>query len=355
MKGDYIMAQNLKETYEGLLDNRFTQKSLTEQHVGKDYDWVDQNTIKVWTIGRVSLNDYNTGVGTSRYGTPTEFDDEINTYSLTQKKSFTNTVDLLINSEQGNIKKGNTLLKQIWDEEYVPTIDKYRLSVWANGAGLGDVNSTALTKGTIVEKLLKAHAAMSNQLVPQDGRVTFVTNTMAVETKLATELQYNEAYTGKSIINGQIGRMNGSPIVAVPDSYMPEGVEFMVKYKRATVDPIKLRKLNAHKDPPGIAGTLLEGVVRYDSFVLAQKVNGIYVYSTNGAVKPTFAKANGNITITSTGSAKIFYTTDGTNPKVSKTASEYTAAFTAPSAGTLIRAYATKSGAVNSAIGEYTV
>lgn len=278
------MAINLATKYESKLDERFTQKSLTEAWTGHDYNWDGTNTIKVWTIGQATIHDY-TATGANRFtagAVPTELDDEVNTYTLTKKRSFAHTIDITNNQDQMFIKKTNAVLKQVWDEQLVPEIDKYRLTTWADGADSENkVSGAALTKSTVVEAILTGGSALNNALVARDNRVCFVSETLAVKLKLATELQYNEAFTGKAIINGQIAQMNGMPIVAVPDSYMPTGVQFMIKYKRASADPMKLKMLRSNDKAPGIAGTLIEGLVRFDSFVLAQKAKGIYVYSVS--------------------------------------------------------------------------
>ncbi|MBQ7737032.1 MAG: chitobiase/beta-hexosaminidase C-terminal domain-containing protein [Oscillospiraceae bacterium] len=347
------MSVNLATKYESKLDERFTQKSLTEAWCGHDYNWDGTNTIKVWTIGQAAINNY-TASGANRFtngNAPTELDDEVNTYTLARKRSFAHTIDITNNQDQMFIKKTNAVLKQIWDEQLVPEIDMYRLGEWANGAGTAVINSTALTNQTLIKQLLVGGKALNNALVGRDGRVCFVTETMAVELKLASELQYNESFTGKAIVNGQIGQINGMPIVAVPDSYMPEGVEFMIKYKRASADPSKLKMLRSHDKAPGIAGTLIEGLVRYDSFVLAQKAMGIYVYGSSGIVAaPTASLSSSKIALASTtAGATIKYTTDGSNPKTSDTAQTYSSTLTVESGKTL-RAYAFKSGMVNSGI-----
>ena len=354
------MAINLMKEYSTLLDKRFTQKSLTEAHCGHDYSWDGVNSIVVYTLDNMAVQDYSlTGMHRFTGGNaPTNIGDEANTYTLAKKRSFGGIIEGVQNMDQKSIKKANALLKQTWDEVMVPEIDKYRLQTWANGAGKTVINSTALTKSTIIEQLLVAQAHLNNKLVGRDGRVCFITETMAVQTKLAAELSYNESYTNKAIVNGEVARMGGLPIVAVPDDWMPAGVEFMVKYKRATADPTKLKMLRALNQVQGIYGTVLEGLTRYDSFVLANKADGIYVYGTGSiAADVTIAVASGVVTLTSSGATTIYYTTDGTNPKTSDTRAAYNGS-SKPSglvAGQVIKAYAEKTGSTNSGIASHVV
>ena len=258
------------------------------------------------------------------------------------------------------VKKSQALMKQFWDEQVVPEIDKYRLGVWANGAGLGLINGTALTSSTIVKAIMTGHAALNNKHVPHANRVCFVTETIAIECKLADELKYNDAVVNKQIVNGQITTIGGYPVVAVPDDLMPSGVEFMIKYKEASVDPMKMKLLRAITNSENVAGTLMQGLWRYDSFVLANKCDGIYVYSQSGTVAtPTGdngTTASGKVTLAcTTSSATVKYTTDGSNPKTSATAATYSAAFTSPASGSIVRAYASKANMTNSAIFELKI
>lgn len=316
------------------------------------------NAIKIWTPDQVTINDYNREASASRFGTIKELGDTVQTLVMTQDKSYTFAIDEGNAGEQFNIKHCNAMLKQVWDEQVTPDIDQYRLGVWAKGAGLTEAATAALTEDTVLKALLTAHAAMSNKRVPKgSARVTFISETLAIATKLATNLQSNENYTTKAILNGQIGQINGSPIVAVPDDLMPAGVDFMIKYRGATVDPVKRKVLRVQTHPVGFDADVGEGRYIHDAFVLDQKINGIYVHATSGmTVMPTVTIApGGEVTLTAAGSEGIKYTLDGTNPKTSATAQVYSSSGkpNAPK-GTVVKAYAYKSGQMDSGVSEAT-
>ena len=51
---------------------------------------------------------------------------------------------------------------------------------------------------------------------------------------------------------------------------------FMLAHPSATVAPVKLEDYRVHQDPPGLSGSLVEGRICYDAFVLDNKTEAIY-------------------------------------------------------------------------------
>ena len=345
------MSVNLFEKFSPKLDERYKLGSLTDVACGNDYDWEGVNSIKVYSLMNPTLNDY-VASGTNRFGTPSEVEDSVAVYALEKKRSFSATFDVTNVQDQGFVKKAVNYLKQVWDERYIPEIDKYRLKVWANGAGQSKLDAAALTKTTVVEALLNAMAALDDAGVPSENRYIFARSSIIVKYRLADEFRTADGIMTKYVIKGQKGEVDGAPLISVPDSKMPAGVNFIVKYKKASADPMKLKMLRANDDAPGIAGTLMEGLCRYDSFVLANKADGIYVHAASGiCTVPTIQIASNQATLTAGSGETIKFTTDGTNPKTSATAQTYNSGSkpTIP-AGATVMAYAEKSGLLNSGI-----
>ena len=57
-------------------------------------------------------------------------------------------------------------------------------------------------------------------------------------------------------------------------------LNFIIKYKGATVDPMKLKNLRVQKNPMGIDGDVVEGRYIYDAFVKDAACDGIYISTT---------------------------------------------------------------------------
>ena len=86
-----------------------------------------------------------------------------------------------------------------------------------------------------------------------------------------------ETETGADMrIKGVIGNLDGSMVVKIAASRLPEDFGFMLSHKSACCAPTQLEDYNTHENPPGINGTLVEGRIVYDAYVFENKKNGIY-------------------------------------------------------------------------------
>lgn len=276
------MAINLGEKYSTKVAERFKLASKTDDACGHDYEFSGVKSIKIYSINTVPTTNY-TRSGTARFGTLNELEDTIQELSMDVDKAFTFSIDAGNAAEQFNIKHANKCLKREWDEVCTPEIDKYRFNAWVTGNGLSSgfavTTSTdgALTKANIVEKIFEGSAQMSDDLVPAVGRTIFIPELTYVKFKLADVVIGGEQLNAEAVRKGYKGTIDGMRVVTVPSGYLPSGVNFMIKYKGSTVDPMKLKNLRVHKNPMGVDGDVVEGRYMYDSFVLDNMAKGIYV------------------------------------------------------------------------------
>ena len=77
-------------------------------------------------------------------------------------------------------------------------------------------------------------------------------------------------------LRGVVGMVDGAQVIKVPKTRLPENFGFMLAHPVATVAPTKLEDYKIHQDPPGISGSLVEGRIVFDAFVLDNKKNAIY-------------------------------------------------------------------------------
>ena len=193
---------------------------------------------------------------------------------------------------------------------------------------------------------------MNNKLAPKKNRVLFIAESVYIETKLSGEIIGIDKLGEESVKNGVVGRIDGTDIVPVADSFLPAGISFIIKYRDATVDPMKLKTLRVQKNPLGYDADVGECRFYHDSFVLDAKVNGIYVHARSGMLPVPTLTGTTSVTITCNGATAVRYTLDGTNPKTSPSALTYSADV-AVSAGQTLRAYGSGTNVVNSPVAEY--
>lgn len=279
------MAINLATKYEKKVAERFSVGSRTDKFAGKDYDFVGVKTIKVWSVDTVAMTDY-TRSGSNRFGELTELGDTVQEMTLAKDRAFTFSIDAGNAGEQFNIKQANAALKRQIDEVVTPEVDAYRLNAWATGKGLSSGKSVltatgSVGKNTLLPAIFAAGAEMSDHKVPAAGRTLFISEKVFVDFKLSDVVMGgSDTLTTENVRRGYKGTLDGMEVVTVPSSYMPSNVNFIIKYKGATVDPIKLKNYRVHKNPMGVDGDVVEGRIIYDSFVLDTKANGIFVHKT---------------------------------------------------------------------------
>lgn len=266
---------NLAEKYSTKVAERFALASITDAFAGKDYDFSGVKSIKIYSINTVAMGDY-TRSGTERFGTMEELGDTVQEMTMSKDRSFTFSIDKGNKVQQFNIKAATKALKRQIDEVVTPEIDKYRLEKWAAGAGL-TLAQTGLTKGNIVENIMTGGMNMSNNLVPRTKRTLFIKESLYLHTKLADQVVGLESLGTKAVKDGSVGTLDGMKVVPVPDSYFPSGVNYMIKYKGATVDPMQLKTYRVLTEQRGIDGDVVEGRIIYDAFVLDTRAKGIFV------------------------------------------------------------------------------
>ncbi len=274
------MTVNLATKYSSKVDERFQTGSLTSSVVNNDYDFTGVNTIKVYSIETTELVDYTTS-GSGRYGTPSELSDSLQTLTLTQDKAFTFTIDKSYELAQEGAKAAGTALRRELDEVVIPAIDMYRISKLIEGAKTTAYVVT--TKSNAFEQFLTGMETLSDEKVPLTGRIALVSPSYYKFLKLDDTFIKNSDLGQEITINGQVGQVDGVPVVVIPSSYFTSDVNFIITHPSALVAPVQLNEYKVHTNPPGISGSLIEGRIIHDAFVLANKKAAIYIHKNTAA------------------------------------------------------------------------
>ncbi len=336
------MAINYASQFAPKVAETFATESVTDSACGREYQFTGTKSVKVLTVDTVPLNDYNRS-GVNRYGEPVELGDTYQELIMEDDKAFTMTIDKGNNADQMNLKGAAEAMKREIAQVVAPYVDKYRLKVWSKNSGL--LVSISHPEEDMLKAVFNAGMLMDNAGVPLTDRTLFICNTCYQYLALSDKLIGCQQLGQQVLTKGIVGELNGMVVKRVPDNYFPIGVFGLVKWKNASADPVKLQEGKIHKDPPGLSGNLLEGRIYQDSFVLHSKMNGICVLanSLNMSARPNINinSSNGQVTIVSpTTNTYTKYTTDGTDPRISETAKQFTTGsltITVPR-GTLVKA-----------------
>lgn len=272
------MATNYTTKYASKIAERFKVGSLTDSACGHDYDFVGAKTIKVYSVDTVPLNDFNREAGSNRFGAVTNLGDSLQEMTCKEDKGFTFAIDAGDQSDQAIDKAAGKALRRQIDEVIVPTMDKYRLKAWCDGAGqVLERSAEEMTKNTIVGAIIDLNAQMTDALVPLEGRTLFIPTSMYKLLKQNTDFISVDDLGRKALSKGEVGEVDGCTVKPVPTSWFPAGVHFLIKYRNATVDPVKLQHYDVLTKVQGFDGPVVQGRVYYDAFVLSAKQNGVAV------------------------------------------------------------------------------
>ena len=274
---------DLVTKFQPYVDEQFKNESKLSMLTNQDFDWTGAHTIKVYKIGTSSMNDYdragaNISSNWSRFGPVAGLDATTEEMTLTKDRSFTFAIDKLDNDETAQQLAGATALSRQDREVVIPEVDSYVYGVMATKAGTKP-DAVVLTADNIYTEILKASETLDDAEVPETGRILLVTPTVYALMKQSTKIALDTDVGQDMRVKGVIANLDGAAVVKVPKVRLPENFGFMIAHPSATVAPVKLEDYRVHQDPPGLSGSLVEGRICYDAFVLDNKTKAIYYQS----------------------------------------------------------------------------
>ena len=271
---------DLVTKFQPYVDEQFKNESKLSMLTNQDFDWTGAHTVKVYKIGTSAMNDYdrsgaNTDTNWSRFGPVAGLDATTEEMTLTKDRSFTFAIDKLDNDETAQQLAGASALSRQDREVVIPEVDSYVYGVMPAKAGTKPAAVT-LTAENIYTEILKASETLDDAEVPETGRILLVTPATYALMKQSADIVLDTDVGQDMRLKGVIANLDGAAVVKVPKVRLPESFGFMLAYPSATVAPVKLEDYRIHQDPPGLSGSLVEGRICYDAFVLDNKTKAIY-------------------------------------------------------------------------------
>lgn len=276
------MAIELATKFQPHTDEQFKAESKKSLLTNTDYDWTGAHTIKVYKVSTSGMNDYNrkgeNNGNWSRYGAVAGLDATTEEMTLKKDRSFTFAIDKLDSDEtQQQLAAASALARQN-REVVIPEVDAYTYGVMAANAG-HKPDELALTVDNLYEQILTGSQALDDAEVPETGRVLVVIPAIYNLMKKCKEIVMETNVGNELRLQGVIGILDGMNVQKIPANRLPDGFGFMIAHPVATVAPVKLEDYTVHENPPGISGSLVEGRIVYDAFVLDNKAKAIYYQS----------------------------------------------------------------------------
>ena len=274
------MAIDLVEKFLPYVDEQFSTESKKSLLTNTDFSWNGAHTIKVYKITTAAMNDYDRGGAKSatqwsRYGAVADLDATTEEFTLTKDRSFTFAIDKLDTDETAQQLAAASALARQNREVCIPEIDGHTFGVMCSNAG-NKPAAKALSATNIYTEILAASEALDNAEAPEAGRVLVVTPTVYALMKKCKDIVMETDVGNDLRLKGVIATLDGMNVQKIPANRLPAGFGFMVCHPVATVAPVKLEDFTIHQNPPGISGSLVEGRVCYDAFVLDNKAKAIY-------------------------------------------------------------------------------
>ena len=273
------MAINLVTKFQPYTDEQFSTESKKALLTNQDFDWTGAHTIKVYKVTTSAMNDYGRNGPAegnwSRYGAVGALDATTEEFTLKKDRSFNFAIDKLDTDETAAQLQAASALARQNREVVIPEVDTYVYGVMCENAGTKP-EAKALSVTTLYGEILAASQALDDAEVPETGRVLVVTPAIYVMMKKSKDIIMETDVGNELRLKGVIGILDGMSVQKIPANRLPSAFGFMVAHPCATVAPVKLEDYTVHENPPGISGSLVEGRICYDAFVLENKAKAIY-------------------------------------------------------------------------------
>lgn len=302
--------------YRGKLTEALDYVNVLSGKTSTEYEWNGVKGIYLTSVKTVPLTDYNRNTTGNRFGGQNEVQDEQQYLELQKDRSVALTID------KGNFKEGMMLktagavIKDEMNEQVKPELEQFALNEWAKNAGQYGVITDATDGAKTLVDLMTIEAAFKNKRIPASER--FVAVDANLFPLIRSALTNLDNVTDRMMFKGVVGRIGTLNIIEVPHDDMPTNCYALAWWKRAVVNPQTITDADVHDKPENLSGVLINMRYRYGAFVVGKYANG--VYALTAASQRATAIAASNARVINPGGKTVKYTTDGTDPRYSKSA-----------------------------------
>lgn len=290
----------LAQKFLPILDEVYKREALTSRldAANSEIQWIGADTVKLFKTSVPGLGNYNRSTGYPHADLTSTWE----TLQLTKDRGVDLIVDRMDNEETLGMAFG-TLVGEFMRTQVVPEIDAYRFAVYAANAGT-KVNADITVGTTDVPGLIAtAEQVMGDAEVPREGRILFISETAynGLQNKITRYLDNQgavsrmvESYNGMEVVRVPKGRFStaitlydGSANFGfVPTASTGYEINFMIVHPSAVKNAVKLAlpKIFSPDENQSADAWKFQYREYHDAFVLANKVNGIYLHRKSTAI-----------------------------------------------------------------------
>lgn len=271
-------AQNYASSTLGVIDERLNLATKTADVVNKGgvrLEFNGKNSVTIYTVNVVSEVNYVRS-GNNRFGTLNELGTGTQTFTLSQDKSFTFSVDRGNLEDSMMVQEANKAVKRQVAEVSVPNTDIYTLAqAHAIALAAGQGATAAVTSSNAYTKFLAQNDAMTEAKVPETGRYCFMSPATYSLLKQDTTFVKACDTSYADLKKGVIGQVDGVTLVKIPSTYLPSNEVYLFIWDQVLIRPMKFNSTRVLTDVQGIDGAVAEGRRYYDVFAPNNKAVGL--------------------------------------------------------------------------------
>lgn len=286
-----------------IMDIPLSVSSVVAPYLGDNgYKWEGMNSVRVLSVGNGTLGNYNEFNAVNPFGTVMLVVPDEQVLTLAYNKS------MLLRIQQTQIQDipvsgfSKQVALQQADEVFVPAHDAYSLAKIY--AAIPSGNKVALDTNDYPTSFSKLISKIRSQGASLNSVVAWITYTFSDVLRGKINFTGSDAgyVEGK---NGYLGKLAGSPIITVPDSYFYAGVYGIAADKRAIInvtpkmDP-KAGGMKVITDVPGFSGIEIQLRDRSDTFVLNKKARNVASLEEVASTTTTTSTTTTSTTTTTT-------------------------------------------------------
>lgn len=290
---------NLVTKFVPIMDEVYKRESVTSilDTANSNIQWIGANAVKVFKFAADGLGTYSRANGFVTGDLSATWE----TLTLSQDRGRSFHLDVMDNEETLGMTLAG-LTSEFIRVEVAPEIDAYRFAKYASTSNILSANANLANVSDIVAAIDAADTAMSNQEVPHEGRILFVSEacyaalkekvTRFIENAEGNVNREIEVFDGMRVIRVPQNRFNtaitlydgstsgqtaGGYIVPASTSYP---INFMIIHPSAVVQIVKhvVPRLFSPQQNLDADAWKYDYRVYHDAFVLDNKVKGIYLH-----------------------------------------------------------------------------